>query len=183
MKGVEFYNSPTGEVMIQSSEGVKAFTPDNNDVIDSILSTIEDNYADAYLALQECYSKSRFNIPFYRYKMASRFIRCNCGSYDTLKMDIDDLGRLNVEQVPCPLRGSGDCPYDGVICMPRQSSILSPRQEELASLLSEGKTAWDCADKMQISISTVHNMIQEIKKKLQITNTGQIVAWYNAHHV
>ena len=182
MKGVEFFKTPDGDVMMQNSEGVEKFSKENIDVIDTILNTVKENYGEAYTALQKCYGKSKLNVPFYRYRMASRFIRCNCGAYDTLKMDIDDLGRLNIEQVPCPLRGSGDCPYDGIICMPAHSRILSPRQERLASLLAEGRTNWDIADVMQISISTVHNMIQQVKNKLNIQNTGQIVAWYNRNN-
>lgn len=167
---------------MQHDRNIQVLTSDNSDVINTILDIVEKNYADAYSALQECYDSSKLNVPYYRYRMANRFIRCNCGAFDTLKTDIDDKGYLNLEQVDCPLRGSGDCIYEGVICMPSRSSILSPRQEELAALLAEGRTNWDIADLMKISISTVHNMIQVIKNKLKIQNTGQIVAWYNSYH-
>ena len=179
---MEFFKAPNGDVMMQRVNDVSVFSQDDKDVIDTVLDIIEKNYADAYLALQECYDSSKLNVPFYRYRMAHRFIRCNCGAFDTLKADIDESGHLNLEQVDCPLRGSGDCRYEGVICLPSRSSILSPRQEELAALLAEGRTNWDIADLMEISISTVYNMIQIIKTKLKIENTGQIVAWYNNYH-
>lgn len=182
MKGVEFYNSPDGKVIMQEGMVVTTITQQNSDVIESILDLVKESFIGAYEALDKCYERSKLNVPYHRYQMASRFVRCNCGAYDTLKMDIDDMGRLNLEQVSCPLRGSGDCEWENIICMPKRNTLLSPRQLELAALLSDGYSNTEIADIMCISIATVHNMIQKIKLQLRIKNTGQIVSWYNLNH-
>ncbi|MGL4853571.1 MAG: response regulator transcription factor, partial [Phocaeicola sp.] len=139
-------------------------------------------YAECYKALEKVYSASKPNYPHYRYKMAHRFIRCNCGELDTYKFDLDEFDNLFLEQVKCPLRGSEDCPYEGIICMPKRTSLIKGRQLEVASKLAEGLSMQQIADALFISIHTVHNIVAQIKFRLQVENSGQIINWYNKIH-
>lgn len=175
---LEFYNTPSGYVMYDDGNHVSRLSESSRDVIDEIHDTIRECYSDAYHALDRCYSRSSKNPRFKSYKMVYRFIRCNCGEFDTQKFDFID-GNINIEQVHCPLRGSGDCEYENIICNPKRTSILSARQLQMAAALAEGLTPQEISDKLFISVHTVHNTIQAIKIKLELKNTSQIITWYN----
>ena len=135
-------------------------------------------YSDAYRALEQCYSKSSKNSRYQKFRIVNRFIRCNCGELDTQKIDFID-GNINIEQVHCPLRGSGDCQYENVICNPKRTSVLTVRQLQIAAALAEGLSPQEISDRLYISIHTVHNTIQAIKVRLNLKNTSQIITWYN----
>lgn len=175
---IEFYNTPSGFVMFDDGSNVFKLSESSRDVIDGILELIKECYADAYRALDKCYSKSDKNPWFKNYRMVHRFLRCNCGEFDTQKADYDN-GNLNLEQVHCPLRGSGDCGYENIICNPKRTSVLSSRQLQIAAALAEGLNFQEISDKLYISVHTVHNIIQAIKVKLKLKNTNQIIYWYN----
>lgn len=174
---VEFFNSPDGSISYFESGQTKQLTI-NSSLVGVILDMVDDVYHNAYVALDECYAKSIQNRPFHRWQMASRFIRCNCGELDTLRIDMDSNG-LNLEQVRCPLRGTHDCKWEGIICMPARTKVLTERQLQVAALLAEGLNNQEVSDRLFISIHTVHNLISQIKIKLGIKNTRQIIAWYN----
>jgi DNA-binding CsgD family transcriptional regulator len=176
---IEFYNTPEGNIGYCQDSQHCILTENTVDIIEEVLTTVHDCYADAYKALEQCYIRSQKNTRYYRYLMASRFLRCNCGESDTLKWDLDQYGNVNIEQVHCPLRGSGDCRHEGIICMPQRTSIIKGRQLEIAELLAEGYSNQEIADLLYISIHTVHNLIQQIKFRLKVDNTREIASWYN----
>lgn len=176
---IEFYNSPSGSVQFVRNGKQQVLTESRSDVIEDILQLIHECFADAYLALEDCYKKSVPNKRYHHFLMVNRFIRCNCGEYDTLRMDIDEHGNINLEQVHCPLRGTGDCKYEGIICMPVRTSVIKGRQLKIAELLADGYSNQEIADLLYISIHTVHNMIQQMKFKLKVDNTREIASWYN----
>ena len=175
---LEFYNTPSGYVMFDDGNQISRLSESSRDVIDDILEIIRECYSDAYRALDKCYSKASKNPRFKNYKMVHRFLRCNCGEFDTQKIDFID-GNINLEQVHCPLRGTKDCEYENIICNPKRTSVLSVRQMQIAAALAEGLTPQEISDKLFISIHTVHNTLQAIKIKLELKNTSQIITWYN----
>lgn len=176
---LEFYNTPSGYVMYDDGHQISRLSESCHDVIDDILDTIRECYSDAYRALDKCYTRSSKNPRFKSYKIVHRFIRCNCGEFDTQKIDFID-GNINLEQVHCPLRGSGDCEYENIICNPKRTSVFSARQLQMAAALAEGLSPQEISDKLFISIHTVHNTLQAIKIKLELKNTSQIITWYNS---
>lgn len=176
---IEFYNTPSGKVGYWKDNQSYTLSEKTVDIIEEVLTTVHDCYADAYKALEQCYIRSQQNKRYYHFLMASCFLRCNCGESDTLKWDLDRHGNVNIEQVHCPLRGSGDCQYEGIICLPQRSSVIKGRQLEVAELLAEGYSNQEIADLLYISINTVHNLIQQIKFKLRLDNTREIASWYN----
>ena len=162
---VEFYNTPSGYVMCDDGNYTTRLSESSREVVDELLDTIRECYSDAYRALEQCYSKSSKNSRYQKFRIVNRFIRCNCGELDTQKIDFID-GNINIEQVHCPLRGSGDCQYENVICNPKRTSALTVRQLQIAAALAEGLTPQEVSDRLYISIHTVHNTIQAIKVKL-----------------
>lgn len=175
---IEFYNTPSGYVMCDDGNYTTRLSESSREVVDDLLDIIRECYIDAYRALEQCYFKSSKNPRFQKVKMVNRFIRCNCGELDTQKIDFID-GNINIEQVHCPLRGSGDCQYENVICNPRRTSVLTVRQLQIAAALAEGLSPQEISDRLYISIHTVHNTIQAIKVKLNLKNTNHIITWYN----
>ena len=153
---LEFYNTPSGYVMYDDGQKTSLLSESSRDVVDDILDTIRECYSDAYRAL-----------------------RCNCGEFDTQKIDFIN-GNINLEQVHCPLRGTKDCEYENIICNPKRTSVLGVRQMQIAAALAEGLTPQEISDKLYISIHTVHNTLQAIKVKLELKNTSQIITWYNS---
>lgn len=67
-----------------------------------IANLIEKFYPKAYIALASEYAKSKANLPLFRYRIVSRFCRCNFGNIDNI-IDID-ASTFHFEHVLCPLR-------------------------------------------------------------------------------
>ncbi|SFK98873.1 regulatory protein, luxR family [Porphyromonadaceae bacterium KH3CP3RA] len=154
MKNKEFYITPTGGIMIHDDNGVHELTQKDRDFISKMIVRIGDFYPEALSALSKEYDCRRFNVPYYEYSIVSRFIRCNWGRYDSV-IDVDQFGYFNFEEVECPLRGSGDCKLDGIVCRPKFNSKLSDRELEVMRNYYDNLTAEQVADRMCISIETV----------------------------
>lgn len=125
LNNIEFYNTPSGSVMV-SIEGQEAFMllPTHYDLISILHDYIMQNYHGAYLALSSLYKGSAQNPSYYRYRIVSRFARCNFGEYETNVVDISKH-TFHFEQVHCPLRGTGDCQLEKVVCNPQYTLPLT----------------------------------------------------------
>lgn len=164
MKNLEFYITPTGGIMIHDDDGVHELTQKDREFISKMMLKIGDFYPEALSALSKQYDCRRANIPYYEYSIVSRFIRCNWGRFDSI-VDIDQFGYFNFEEVECPLRGSGDCKLDGIVCRPKFNSKLSDRELEVMRFYYEGKHAEGIADKMCISAETVRTHKRNVFKR------------------
>ena len=170
----EFYNSPSGEVLIKpDGEQAKVLTANDRDIVNDIITAMAEIWPDALNAIKDLYKKSAANKPYYNWLIATRFVRCNFGEYDTLKLDSDGLN-WHLEEVRCPLRGL--CRHEGVICKPKRTTVLSDREMQVARLVGTMK-AEEIADKLCISICTVRNHIASIKSKLGLRRTGAIASY------
>lgn len=176
---IEFYNTPDGDVMVKKvNQPVHVLKEKDRDLIQKMLSVINDRYPEAFKALAEIYSKSSMNRVYYEYKMVHRFCRCNFGEYEQQRLDIDHEGMFNFEEVKCPLRGTDDCPYCGVICRPRVNTTLSSRELEILRLIAAGLKNSQISDELHISIFTVIRHRSNIHAKLGVDNTAQMVSYY-----
>lgn len=174
---VEFFNSPEGNVYVQSVNGeVFILSECRGDLIQDILFDVQEIWPEAYEGLRKSYSRSLLNKPHFEYQMASRFCRCNVGNYDTQSWDIDEHGDWHLEKVSCPLRG--ECPDEGVICMPKMKKQLSEREVEIACRLSY-QVPEEIAEELNLSLRTVYNHIQSIKTRLKVKTIAHITTWYN----
>lgn len=175
LERIEFYNSPDGSVNIKPF-GKPMFVYDESckKITQEMIVLIRDLYPAAFTALAELYSKSERNKDFFEFRIVHRFIRCNFGEYDALTYDINSVGEFNMEDVRCPLRG--ECLFEGLICRSPMNTELSPRESEVAHLLAKGYSRQEVADELEISIYTVTRHITNIKARLHLKNTNQIIS-------
>ena len=178
LRNVEFYTSPDGDVLVKEiGRPVYVLTEANRDLITSLITIIADRYPKAFGALMSDYSINNPHREDYEYRLVHRFLRCNFGSYDQLRIDIDANGSMHFEEVQCPLRG--ECPYDGIICRPTLCCELSSREKEVAEMLVDGKlNNEEIAKKLFISPATVRRHRENIRVKLGIHSRSELTAWW-----
>lgn len=171
---IEFYTTPTGEVCVKpENQPMYILDESCRKLIGEMLVTIKELYPEAFKALSKLYSKEHNS----EYKIVHRFIRCNFGEYDALHSDVDNMGSLCIEDVRCPLRG--ECVLEGLVCRPKLQDALSPRELEVAKLMGRGYDRTGVADELNISICTVNRHIANIKARLNIKHTNQIVSFFS----
>lgn len=176
LRNIEFYNTPDGAVMVKKQgEQPKELLPNDFEFIDSLLSKITERYPEAIEAMEKLYDKSKPNRRYFIFRMVDRFCRCNFGRYDQTKMDIDEYGEINLEQIDCPLQATGDCPFFGVICKPREMISLSAREIQICREVAKGLTNHEIANSLQISPFTVLKHRRNIREKLGAVNTAQMM--------
>ena len=182
MENVEFYNTPDGDVMYKmQGREVRVLRESDRDVIRDVLAIIRDRYPQAHEALMKLYSVSELNRVYFEYRVVHRFIRCNFGEYDQLHPDIDGLGRFCMEEVRCPLRG--ECKNEGVICRPKLFSKLTDRELEVMRLVvCDHLKSQEIADELCISPCTVQRHRDNIKAKLGLRTTADMVEWWMKNH-
>ena len=154
------------------------------DIVSHMFEVIKSRYVEAFNALEKIYGKSRLNIPYYKYRIVKRFIRCNFSRLDNTFTDIDFLGdneRFNVEKVECPIRG--ECPYEGVVCCAKQSNCLSRAEHRVAVLWFDGMDKERIAEELYLSPDTVNNHINNIYKKINVHDRGEFVKFMIANDV
>lgn len=175
LEKIEFYNCPDGSVIVKPfDKPMFVYEQSCRKITEEMLIVIRDLYPAAFSALAELYSKSERNRDYYEYRIVHRFIRCNFGEYDALTFDISQTGDFNFEDVRCPMRG--ECLFEGVICKPTLKTELTPRETEVAKMLSSGLSVQDISENLQISILTVRNHVQHIKARLRLKHTSQIIS-------
>ncbi len=174
---IEFYNTLDGSVCVKP-DGKPMFILDEScrSLVSELMVTVKELYPDAFKALSALYSTSERNRSLYEYRIVHRFIRCNFGEYDTLHHDVDAMGGLHIEEVHCPLRG--ECRLEGTVCRPRLQSALTPREHEVAVLLGKGYDKLEVANELQISVFTVTRHVANIKARLHLKHTNQIVSLF-----
>ncbi|MDR1981518.1 MAG: helix-turn-helix transcriptional regulator [Tannerellaceae bacterium] len=183
LSDMEFFTDPKGKVNI-AKEGspiqeYQISGATNIAFTTAFLEYIQECYTEAYRALSEIYQASRLNHLLFNFKIVSRFIRCNFGRYDLEKHDIDVSGNFHFEEVPCPLRGTGDCPLDGIVCKPKFNTSLSEREMEVLRLIVMGNTAEDIAGMLYRSIHTINNHRKNILVKTGERDiAGLVHYWY-----
>lgn len=168
---VEFFLTPDGDIMVyEEGQGTRQYTEKDTEFSMYILNLVQAYYPEAYMALHKEYQRYKGNAPYFVYKMASRFIRCNFGKYDGLTYDIQGI-TMHLEEVACPQRR--ECPMAGVICKPK-ALALTDREREIAILHSKGLSYKDISEQLGITHSTIKNFLQRIKKRLHLRSSKDI---------
>lgn len=155
-------------------------TEKNQDLIVEILERIENYYPSALKALNECYAKSSFNIPYYNYLRVRRFLKCNFGDLDTSDHDDED-GVFNFEKIHCPLRG--ECKFEGLICGPKFNTKLSQAELRVMELYYRNETIDRIADQLYLSGHTVRNHIKSAFRKLDLHSQAEFISYANRNHL
>ncbi len=178
LQNIEFYISPDGSINIhRKNEPTKIFDESCTEIVEEVLIMIRDLYPGAFAALSELYSASSRNKRFFEYKIVHRFIRCNFGEYDGLTFDIDGMGSFNFEHVNCPMRG--ECKLEGIVCRPMLKTDLSEKENEVVALLLRGYDRNAIADELCISPFTVTRHFANIRHRLGLKSTSQIITHFN----
>lgn len=178
MERMEFYQL-WGDLFVKHPDGsTEAFTEKSTDLMKSILDYIEEFYPDAVKALKKEYRKSEMNIPYFRFRIVNRFLRCNFGNFDN-EEDVDARGMFHFEKVQCPLRG--ECKWDGIICQPTFNSTLSQAELRVMECIYNGFSNEETADNLILSINTVKNHIKNVYRKLGIHEKAEFIRYANDH--
>ena len=159
----------------------KVVTENDVDIVGYILDIVRERYPDAYNALSECYSSVSTNVPYYQYLMVRRFCKCNFGSLDNTKNDIDINGNMNFEYIACPLRG--ECPYECRICSPKLNSKISDAEMRVMKCVYDNKDKDRIALELFISPNTVKQHIKSVYAKLQIHSRAEFIKYANDNNL
>lgn len=176
----EFYTCDA-KVYCQTDSGTIEVTEHDRELIDELLSQIENFYPSAYKALQDEYSKSRTNVPYFRFLMARRFLKCNFGTLDTTEHDVDDDRIFHFEKVQCPMRG--ECRHECVICQPRFNSKLSDAEMRVMRYYYEFPDIIKIADVLYLSRHTVKNHIKAAFAKIGVHSRGEFITYASKYHI
>lgn len=139
--------------------------------VDEMISTF---YPEAYKMLKEMYKSSSSNILYHRFRIVSRFIRCNLSNLDHVP-DISPDCMMVLESVPCPLRG--ECQYDGIICRPSFDHCLSSAELRVMEQLYHGSSDSDIAGNLYLSILTVRTHIRNALRRLGLHSRAEFMKY------
>lgn len=169
MGALEYYLSPDGEDIIISKNGNHSLlSSEDSDTITFLYREIEMRYPDAFKRLNEIFCQHRE----FMFLVVKRFIKCNWGKADE-QPDING-NEWNLEKVQCPLRG-GFCCDERVICLPRLSTGLTPRELDIIKLAH--MPVKDISSRLFISPYTVENHIANISRKLNVSGKSELVKY------
>lgn len=163
------------EVWVRMADGrTSKVTEKDVDIVRELDDLISTFYPQAHKALEERYSESSANILYHRYRMVARFVRCNLANLDHVP-DISTDGMINLESVPCPLRG--ECKYDGVICRPSFDHRLSDAELRVMEPLYWGRTELEIADTECLSVHTVRAHIRNALRRLGLHSRAEFMRY------
>lgn len=136
----------------------------------------------SHFVLAIVYCKSERNLPYYRFKVVSRFIRCNMGNLDTQEVDVSD-NTMHLEEVSCPLRGSGDCFFENIVCKPKSTLPLTPQQRRVYKLYADGLNTVEIAEAMCLAIATIERHRKDIQQRLSLHSLSDMISFYHKKHL
>lgn len=164
-----------GEVMVRYADGrTSRVTECDVDVVREMDEMISTFYPEAYAALTDLYKSSSANIHYYRFRIVSRFVRCNLANLDHVP-DITSDGRMNLESVPCPMRG--ECRWDGIICRPSFAHRMSPAEIRVMEPLYRGCSDTEIADSLCLSVLTVRTHIRNALLRLGLHSRAEFMKY------
>ncbi len=173
----EFYTTPFGDLMIGGESDAKLLTEKDREFVSAMLAIITEFWPWSLPPLQKKFAPLRHNVPLYEFRIVRHWSKCNLGNHDSI-LDIDQLGRLHLEIVTCPLRG-GDCPMEGdyntknCVCKPKFNSQLSDRELDVMKLYYSGHDEEQIAERLFISIETVRTHKRNSFKKADVHSQGE----------
>lgn len=152
----------------------------NTEIIAMTLDKIERFYPKAYQALCQEYARCKSNLSFFRFRIVSRFCKCNFGNIDNVP-DIGVFGRFNFEHVSCPLRG--ECRFEHIICHPIFDHHISDAEMRVLRQWYMGKKKEDIAEELYLSIHTVNNHIRNAFVRLGIHEKAEFIKYAEVHNL
>ena len=149
-------------------------------VVDVMDERIRELYPKASAALDECYRDISFYPPLFKFRRVRRFCKCNFGSLDHTKEDVES-GLFNFERVSCPLRG--ECRYEGIICLPAMETRLSEAERRVMRHVCNGLCNQEIADELCLSPNTVKRHISTSYIKTHTRNRAEFVKYAKDNNI
>ncbi len=172
-KNLEFFCHEE-EIWYRKDGSMSQLMQDDHDMINYIVENISLFYPKAYQALCEEYKGCTQNLPYFRFRVASRFIRCNFAELDNIP-DITTGFKCAFEYISCPLRG--ECRYDRVICRPEFDHKLSPAESRVMSLVYDGLPEDEIGARLCLSPHTVHNHIRNAYNRINVHSKAEFIKY------
>ena len=179
MENLEFYLW-NGKVCYRQNGVEHVLGQGDREIIEFVLSSLEQYFPDALAALNEECAPSVFNSRYFDFRRVDMFIRCNFSEHDTLHMDIDG-GIMHFEEVKCPMRGI--CRHEHRICKPRFKAPVPEEEGKVAALYSRGLTADEIAGVLRKSIKTVKNQLSSVTKRLKLNKTRDLIKIFSIYNI
>lgn len=184
MDGIEFYMFGS-ELWVKYDDGRNEVMDETKtELIDFIINKVRDCYPSSYKALESIYSKSSLNKNYYQWLIVRRFCKCNFCRLDNTAYDVENIskdGKFNFERVECPMRG--ECQWEGIICMPKFNTKLSPAEKRVMKLYYEGKDKNEIAEHLFLSPETIKNHIKNSYLKLGIHEKSEFIRYAKDHDI
>lgn len=174
LTNIEFF-AFEGEVWYRLPDGsINKLQQTDSEILDELIERIATFYPKAHEALCTEYKGCALNRSYYRFRIASRFIRCNFAQLDNIP-DFSDNCRCAFEFVPCPLRG--ECRHEKFICRPEFDHKLSAAEMPVLRLWFYGLSIDDIAERLCLSTHTIHNHIRHAYQRLNIHSRAEFVRY------
>lgn len=178
LNDIEFFTYER-EVWVRYLDGsTRQLTESDTTLIDSIIDSLTAFYPKAYKALCSEYKGCTLNHRYFRFRIVSRFIRCNFAQLDNVP-DFSSLSGFNFEYIQCPLRG--ECKHEFVICRPEFNHCLSSAELPVLRLWFEGCSVDEIANALCLSPHTVHNHIRNAYQKLGLHSRSEFVKYASSN--
>lgn len=170
-----------GEVWYRLPDtSIHKLSESDSEIIAELIEVISTFYPKAYDALCLEYKGCALNRTYYRYRIVTRFIRCNLAQLDNIP-DFSDHCLCAFEFVSCPLRG--ECRYDKVICRPEFDHKLSPAEFPVLELWYTGLSEEEIADRLCLSPHTVHNHIRHAYQRINVHSRTEFVRYASQNNL
>ncbi len=177
LRNIEFSRNHHGDVEYRLNDGTATkLEADARELIDSLFSKIEEDYPKAFAALSAEYAKSKANVPYFKFLVVRRFLLCNFSRLDR-RLDIDEFGRFNFEEIDCPL--ICECRNCGVICHPEFDTRLTARQREVMKLYCEGYNETQIAERLYMSPATVETTKRNAFNRADVHSLAEFMTKFN----
>lgn len=172
---VEFFSDPFGRIHVCQDGKVDAFTLSRFvELTDELHAEIEDSYPKCNARLNEIFSDLEVNKPKQRFRKVERFVRCNFCTFDQ-NPDITEQGKLHLERPQCAKRG--DCPDEGIICMPKYSTELTASEFKVLKLYFVRIEIPEIATRLDIHPSTVEKHLKNAMIRTKTHSRDELVRW------
>ena len=169
---IEFFIAPDGRGVTVKDGAEYRSLSDDSVLIDTMSALINKHFPKASNALDSIYSEKHSKV--------MRFVKCNFGCCDNV-LDIDGE-TVNLEYVPCPMRG--ECDMENIICNPAQKITgLTTQETNVAKLIAENLTNDKIAETLFISEQTAKTHRRNIMTKLNCHNTPDLIQIIKRHNI
>ncbi len=95
--------------------------------------------------------------------------------------DFESDGKINLEFVPCPLRG--ECEHENVICRPQFGHPLSPTEFKVMQGFYNKMSVKEIADSLFIAENTCRKHKQNAMRKTECHTEPDFIRYANDHNL